>query len=532
MKGAHTGSRAGHLVLTFLLLVPLPLSPATITVEGACTLPDAITAANTDSPVGGCTAGSGTDNVELTGNVTLTEIDNGDNGLPLVTSSIGIEGNGFTVRRHPAAPEFRFFEVWPDGTLRLEDVVLSSGSVYDDGGAVLTLGTLVLENTQITDSSAVVGGAIAATNFSSTTITNSSLSNNHAIGYGGGLYSGYVATTMVTDSTITDNYAGWWEGGGIFAYGAITVSGSTISGNYGSGLQFTYNASAVTDSLIKDNTGSGVFNRQSAEVTIINSTISGNQSYSGVGMYHSFEYGFTELINTTVVGNSPYGVDLRSFLGEITLTNTVVAYNSVAGCGGSPMMDGGGNFDDDGSCPGASPITGLDPVLADNGGPTLTHALLPGSSAVDAAGDCGLSADQRGFGRDALCDSGAFELGAAAVVGASVEGLNAQLATCSNLTAGGKVDIPSPSSWNCRSEGLAIESGDRVRQTVRGRPAQVSFVGSVEGVDGPTVACQNLTTGQVVQVALGVETSWDCREQGLLFEPTDRVSWTVIGNAL
>ena len=56
----------------------------------------------------------------------------------------------------PAAPEFRLFEVSQDGMLRLDDVVLTSGSVYGTGGyggAILTYGTLLVENTQITESS-------------------------------------------------------------------------------------------------------------------------------------------------------------------------------------------------------------------------------------------------------------------------------------------------------------------------------------------------------------------------------------------
>ena len=51
--------------------------------------------------------------------------------------------------------------------------------------------------------------------------------------------------------------------------------------------------------------------------------------------------------------------------------------------------------------------------LADNGGPTQTHAVLPGSPAIDAipAGDCVVATDQRGIARprDSGCDIGAFE---------------------------------------------------------------------------------------------------------------------------
>jgi len=95
--------------------------------------------------------------------------------------------------------------------------------------------------------------------------------------------------------------------------------------------------------------------------------------------------------------------------------NTILA-------GGSPncdsfdgaILDNGNNFAEDDSCgPGFSDITAgedFDPSLTDNGGPTPTHALLPGSVAIDAGGDCAIETDQRGFPRDdGECDSGAFE---------------------------------------------------------------------------------------------------------------------------
>jgi len=70
-----------------------------------------------------------------------------------------------------------------------------------------------------------------------------------------------------------------------------------------------------------------------------------------------------------------------------------------------------------------TPFTAADPLLgplADNGGPTPTMALLPGSPAIDAgnnavASAAGLTTDQRGFGPRAvngIADLGAFEVGA------------------------------------------------------------------------------------------------------------------------
>jgi hypothetical protein len=105
--------------------------------------------------------------------------------------------------------------------------------------------------------------------------------------------------------------------------------------------------------------------------------------------------------------------------GSIELEGTIVAGNAGGDNCGSPLADGGNNFADDGSC-GAdfdliAPGVDFDITLADNGGPTGTHALLAGSVAIDAAGDCGLPVDQRGLPRaDGACDSGAFEFGATA----------------------------------------------------------------------------------------------------------------------
>jgi len=93
----------------------------------------------------------------------------------------------------------------------------------------------------------------------------------------------------------------------------------------------------------------------------------------------------------------------------VTLIGTIISgeFNCQ---GNAPTTDGGANFGSDNSCTGTTLLTGFDSVLRDNGGPTMTHALLPGSDAIDAGGACGLATDQRGVARsDGHCDSGAFE---------------------------------------------------------------------------------------------------------------------------
>ena len=95
------------------------------------------------------------------------------------------------------------------------------------------------------------------------------------------------------------------------------------------------------------------------------------------------------------------------------MTNSITADNTGDDCF-APIIDGGNNFADDSSCgSGFTSITpgeDFDSLLADNGGPTQTHALFPDSAAIDAAGNCGLATDQRGRLRnDGACDSGPYE---------------------------------------------------------------------------------------------------------------------------
>ena len=107
---------------------------------------------------------------------------------------------------------------------------------------------------------------------------------------------------------------------------------------------------------------------------------------------------------------------------DVTIQNSIVAGNGLYGCqvegGANAVLTSLGNnvFGDDSCGAAAGDQTFTDPVLgplADNGGPTLTHALLAGSPAIDAADAASCSAtDQRGVARPqgAGCDVGAFEL--------------------------------------------------------------------------------------------------------------------------
>jgi hypothetical protein len=158
--------------------------------------------------------------------------------------------------------------------------------------------------------------------------------------------------------------------------------------------------------------GISVYDWYGNGTSISNSTISGNGS-DGISTF-TYE-GWVSVSHSTVVDNGRRGVSGGGY-GWTGVGSSIIARNATENCGDD--VGGGGNFDDDGSCPDSVPITGLASSLADNGGPTQTHALSPGSSAIDATGDCSLTADQRGLPRnDDACDGGAYEFQCTIVLG-------------------------------------------------------------------------------------------------------------------
>lgn len=362
-----------------------------------CTLRDAMTAANTDTPTGGCQAGSGADTIELPVGaiITLTEVDNdpggGPSGLPSVNSVVTINGNGTTVQRDDGdgTLQFRILYVAADGNLTLNDLAVTGGGGdwYRDGGGIYNSGTLSLTNSTVSGNTGTNGGGIY--NSGTATVIDSTISANKAwavgweaeYGDGGGIYNG--GTLTVTNSNVSGNIAGF--GGGIASDGPAILTNSTVSGN---GTSPGYALGWPTH-------GGGI--GSTAQLTLTNSTVSGNMAYGGWP------------------GGSGTG-GLWSDGGPATLTNSIVA-NSAGGpdCAGM-VIDHGYNNIEDGSCISDPTSMSGDPnlgPLADNGGPTLTHALLLGSIAIDV-GDCAggtITTDQRGVPRPQgrSCDIGAFE---------------------------------------------------------------------------------------------------------------------------
>ena len=233
-----------------------------------------------------------------------------------------------------------------------------------------------------------------------------------AAAYGGGIYN--LGDTTVADGTISANSAAV-NGGGIYSSGSITITGSTVNGN-------------------SAENGGGLFGFGGL-VGLSNSTVSGNAATTnGAGLMMEYDAHLT-LTVTTVAENVADGRGGGVYIGAAAGTvfsSSAIGGNTALGASGDDcnavmrVASGGFNVIGDASdCyfeidpsdvtgTSASPVDLLLGPLADNGGPTLTHALNPASPAfdLDRSGSCAVAQDQRDIGRPIGlgCDAGAFEL--------------------------------------------------------------------------------------------------------------------------
>jgi hypothetical protein len=285
--------------------------------------------------------------------------------------------------------------------------------------AVVIINNLTISNGY---SNGQVGGGILMGNSSTLTLNGSTVSDNAADGNGGGIYMSNSATLFLADTTITRNTAS--NGGGIFIFdsGTLNINTSTINanttaagGNGGgvfNGVNGTINADNSTfDSNTAENgSGGGIYN--SATITFNSNTVTDNNADSGGGIFNNF----TATLNNNLVALNTAS-DGSDLLGRGSLGNAFTGtFNLVGNADGSeglaPATNQLGTTD--------VPIDPLIGSLMNNGGLTLTRALLNGSPAIDKGNSPGIITDQRGFFRpvDNLnitntgdgADIGAFEV--------------------------------------------------------------------------------------------------------------------------
>lgn len=257
--------------------------------------------------------------------------------------------------------------------------------------------------------STLSGNGLGADNLNGGTLTVSMSTIQQNIGTG--IYNEQGGTMTVVNSTLTNNgSSGQSGGGGATNHGTLNINASTIYGNI----------AAI---------GGGIQNW--GTLNVLNSTISGNTAPSnpppppvpGPGI---FNYGTATLTHATVSSNNVAGVPAPQALVNsgtaMTIYDSILA-NAQGDCLGNPPVASGDYNVTTTACFGAPQphdVVATNPGLGsllNNGGPTMTQALLAGSPALDRIPGQGAACpatDQRGVLRPqgAGCDSGAYEAGA------------------------------------------------------------------------------------------------------------------------
>ena len=309
------------------------------------------------------------------------------------------------------------FQVDGGVTATLAGLTISGGSATY-GGGIDNGGTLTVTGSTITGDAATYGGGVY--NQGTLSIIDSNIADNSYDGGSGiGIYNLYGAVTLV-DSTIQDNTsASYGTGGGIYNYdGTLTISSSTITGNsagyngiaggiYNGGGTATITESTIADNLA-DEFGGGISN--GGTLTAVNSTIAYNQGavYGNQGGLYEYAGATATLYNSILAANGQGVDDIAGAAGSVVSGQ----YDLVGVDNTGSLINGtNGNL----VIGTANPGLGL---LAYNGGPTQTIALLAGSPAINAgsnalANEYALTTDQRGAGFprivDGVVDIGAYE---------------------------------------------------------------------------------------------------------------------------
>jgi hypothetical protein len=319
------------------------------------------------------------------------------------TGTVTVTGSGLSGN----SADYKGGGIFSDGgVLTVSNSTLSGNSADNAGGGIFNNGTLTLSNCNLSDNSVADfysdgGGGIY--NSGTLTVSNCTLSGNSAIG-----------------GTLGN---GW--GGGIANYGMLTVTGSTLSGNsafsYGGGID-NDGTLTVSNSTLSGNSaryGGGIITSGTEPVTLTNVTLTANRAINGGGGFPGgggFRGGGLAAVlhNTLIAGNfnGATGTTSDDVYGTL---DPLGDYNLIGDGTGMTGLSNGVNGNLVGSAD--TPIDPLLGPLADNGGLTLTHALLSGSPAIDAGDPAQLGVpDQRGVVRNGGVNIGAYQASASTLV--------------------------------------------------------------------------------------------------------------------
>jgi len=265
---------------------------------------------------------------------------------------------------------------------------------YEGGGGILNFATMTISSSTVSENTGGLGGGIlniGSAPPASLAIVDSTVSGNRSSQAGGGIAS--LAPLTLTNTTVSDNEVREGNGGGIWSENTLSLTNCTVSGNR-----------ALGDCSPYVGNGGGIHVFYGDGLTITGTTLSGNYAANTGSGVHA--RGKAMLIFADTLVNDDCSSAFGAEVDWVSLSGNLESPGDTCG------------FDQEGDQANVSVEDLKLGELADNGGPTLTHALLPGSVAIgvipaeaclDADGGP-LTTDQRGEPRDSMCDVGAFEV--------------------------------------------------------------------------------------------------------------------------
>ncbi len=389
----------------------------------------------------------------VNGNLTIS----GDGGALTITNAGGAQGVRVSKANIGGVFVGNVFSISSGASVTMNNLTITGGSIVSPRGAavgagIYSIGNLTLIKCTVTGNSAstdgddVFGGGIYQFG-GSLTITDSIISNNSISGgygnrLGGGIYQ-FGGSLTITNSTISNNTATGDggtptdanSGGGLYVKtsGQVTIDRTAIFGNSANGGFSVHNngggvfidapSAKIINSTISNNSAigraQGAFNTENKgggihqaanSLEIINSTITANLTQNGTVNQGGgiFSNGTLTMTSSTISENSAVSGGGGFFIGAANLRNTIIA-NSVSGGDCSRENNSTVNaqyslIEGTLGCLNGTNVNNRtgDPMLGplqNNGGSTQTHALLPGSPAIDKGSSFGLTSDQRGFTR-------------------------------------------------------------------------------------------------------------------------------------
>ena len=405
--------------------------------------------------------------------LTIIVVDSGTvdlQGVTLANGDFGIANHGTLAVRNSILSTNRQHGIANQGTLTVINSTFLANGDHDTGGAIVNFhGAVVVSDSLFASNKASAGGAIQ--NLGRTlTVVNCIFASNEG-SFGGAIHNSDGGTATVINTTFTANYASLGagiynsdgrgvglvtvinstfqnnsaeSGGGIANDGATSVIDTTFAGNIatfaaaidsGHGTLTVRNSTFSGNRAQADTGATGAIANHFATVTVSNSTFSANSVTGslGAGAISNYDRGALTVSNSTFFANSATGGSSAGGIlnfggGHVTVANTLIAGGlSGENCvGDSVAAESTTNLADDASCgPSFAQRTTAEihiGPLANHGGSTQTHALLPGSVAIDA-GDPAVCAappvsnrDQQrrprpvdGDGKGAVCDIGSVE---------------------------------------------------------------------------------------------------------------------------